>query len=356
MSTVVASSRRKPLRLGIVGCGWAGEQAVIAGNDVARATVVAIADPDSGRRSGVQQRHDVPRAYVDYQELLRDDEVDAVYLATNPLDRLPMVMATLRSGRPVLIQKPHATKPADIRRIARVAEQTDQLAQFCFYRRHLPREKKLHALLTAGHIGDIYHGRIRVQYNHLPALAEHGSTWLNVYGNMGGALAQHASHEVDLCWWFMGCPRPLWAFAVKHSPFNLYTGPEEPAEDCLSGLVGFEGGATMQVDAVRMGHQRGGMDFHLYGTEGALNKVHISKAKSVGAGTPDGFREREVMASDKRPGADGFFYHEVEDFVKAVAGEMPPNVPASEAYVYLKILEALYRSGLKRTKVQIHLN
>ena len=48
-----------------------------------------------------------------------------------------------------------------------------------------------------------------------------------------------------------------------------------------------------------------------------------------------------------------FFYHELEYFAMAIAGEVEPDVSATEAYVFMKILDALYDSAIKQEKVII---
>ena len=99
-----------PIKLGVVGCGWAGRQAVLAATAVPRTTVFAVADLDSARRDSVAGEFSVPHAYSNYRELLKNSEVDAVYLATSPDVRLPMALDTLKTGKHVLVQKPHAIR------------------------------------------------------------------------------------------------------------------------------------------------------------------------------------------------------------------------------------------------------
>ena len=152
-----------------------------------------------------------------------------------------------------------------------------------------------------------------------------------MYGHKGGALGQHASHELDLAWWWMGCPKPQWAFAVKHTIEPLYHGPEGAAEDYFSGLVGLEGGKTIQIDCSRWLHCDTPTTVELYGSEGALSQGGIWHWE-------DGqFTAREAAAESDmphtQPPADGlFFYHEIEHFARAVAGQVKADVDAQDAY------------------------
>ena len=50
---------------------------------------------------------------------------------------------------------------------------------------------------------------------------------------------------------------------------------------------------------------------------------------------------------------DLFFYHEIEHFARAVAGQVKADVDAQDAYHFMQILDALYDSAQRREKVMI---
>ena len=112
----------KLLKLGVVGCGWAGQQAIKAAQASSLVDVVAVADLDEPRRSRVASEEGVPRQYGPYQDLLADDQVQAVLLAVNPPVRYPMVVDAFAAGKHVLVQKPHAVRAAHILEFEAAAE------------------------------------------------------------------------------------------------------------------------------------------------------------------------------------------------------------------------------------------
>ena len=339
------------LKLGVVGCGWAGQQAIKAAQASSLVDVVALADLDDPRRSRVASEEGVPRQYSPYQDLLADDQVQAVLLAVNPPARYPMVLDAFAAGKHVLVQKPHAVRAAHILEFEAAAERTGTTLQFCYFMRHFPHNRKLRVAVQEGRIGEPYHARIFLKFNSRPP-ADSFESWTNVYGHKGGALGQHASHELDLAWWWMGCPKPQWAFAVKHTIEPLYHGPEGAAEDYFSGLVGLEGGKTIQIDCSRWLHCDTPTIVELYGSEGALSQGVIWHWE-------DGqFAAREAAAESDmphtQPPADGLaFYHEIEHFARAVAGQVKADVDAQDAYHFMQILDALYDSAQRREKVMI---
>jgi predicted dehydrogenase len=342
----------QPIKLGVVGCGWAGQQAVHAGTAGPLTTVVAVADLDTARRERVAEEFSVPRTYGDCRELLKDSEVEAVYLATSPDGRLQTVLDTLKAERHVLVQKPHAIRAPEILEMDAAAKDAGRTLQFCYFMRHFPNNRKIRRAVLDGKIGEPYHARIFGKYNTIPPLNDN-TLWLHVYGRKGGALGQHYSHELDLAWWWMGCPRPQWAYAAKHTVYPpMYEGPEGPAEDYFTGLLGFEGGKTIQIDCSRMNHSHSPTIVELYGSTGAITGGAISRFKDSEFIREDIDEPLEIKHTEP-PEPSPVFFYEVEHFAMAIAGEVEPDVSATDAYTFMKILDALYDSAKVEEKIHI---
>jgi predicted dehydrogenase len=155
----------------------------------------------------------------------------------------------------------------------------------------------------------------------------------------------------------MGCPEPRWAFATKHTPYPQQ-GETEPAEDYLSGLVGLAGGATIQVDCSRMLQADASNVFEVYGTDGAVSDRSVTRydrdEETFGETPVTAEADVEHTAPPERPDDDPcYFYHEVEHFAMAVAGEVDPDVDATDASRFMTILDALYESARENEKVVV---
>ncbi len=348
---MMSNKNSKPIRLGFVGCGWAGHTALKSARASALVDVVAIGDLDEERRNRVGREEGIPRQYGPYQDLLADDLVEAVYLAVNPPARYQMVLDAIAAGKHVLVQKPHATRADHILTFKAAAQRAGVTLQFCYFMRHKPQNRRIRTAIHRGRIGEPYHARIFLKFNarHPAGSSEY---WTNVYGQKGGALGQHASHELDLAWWWMGCPRPRWAFAVKHVIESLYDGSEGPAEDYFSGLCGFDGGKTIQIDCSRWLQCDTPTVVELHGSNGALSEGRVSKWKDGKFTLKEIDDESDVPHTE--PPSDGLpFYHEVEHFARAIAGRVKPDVCADDAYRFMQLLDALYDSALTGEKVHI---
>ena len=359
----------QPIRLGIVGSGFTGRQAVLSASQLpARITVAAMADLDSERRRPVIDEFSIPCAYADYRELLEDETIEVVYLGVPPDVRLPMVLDSLAAGKHVLVQKPHALRAPEILEMEAAAECAGKVIQFCFYLRHYPHNRAVRAAVAAGEIGRPYHGRYFSKNASPVGQYTDANRWLVVYGMKGGVLSQHMSHDLNLLWWWLGCPQPEWAFAAKHHLHPFYDGPEGPSEDYFSGLIGFAGDKTIQIDCSNSSHSDSDRICELHGTDGAIAgnaRCGLGRRDSddvpnqaIFRRTSDGYERQEITTepdiphTEAPPGASPF-YHEIEHFAMAVAGEVAPEVSAGEAYTFMKILDALYDSARSEEKIII---
>ena len=339
------------IQLGVVGCGWAGCRAIESANATSRLNVIAIAEKDETRRQQAGDDNTVEHRYDDYQQLLENAAVDAVYLATSPDGRLQQVLDTLNAGKHVLVQKPHAIRAPEILEMETAAQESGKTLQFCYFMRHFPHNRQIRRAVQNGAIGEPFHARVFGKFNAIPAL-DANSRWLHVYGQKGGSLGQHYSHELNLTWWWMGCPKPEWAFASMHVLYPQYNGPEGAAEDYFTGLLGCEGGKTIQIDCSRMSHSDSGSVVELYGTTGAITNGGISRFK-------DGEFIREPIAEPNEidhgevPSDAPVFFYELNHFAMAIAGEVAPDVDASNAFTFMQILDALYDSAKSGEKVII---
>ena len=351
------------IRMGVVGCrvgrNW------VAGAKAGEDTIAwAVADLNRELARQVAKENDVPKVYGDYRELLEDDEVEAVGVATAPDVRKRMVIDALNAGKHVLVQKPHGRNAEDVREINAAAEATGKTLVYSYFMRHQAENKESRQFIADGKIGRVYHARVHYHYrergvNYDPPP---GSSWLYRWGFKGGALGQHGSHYLDQAWFLMGCPQPEWAFAVSHSAFPTTLEVERHSEDYLSFLVGCAGGITIQMDtsAVIPTWADGVRDFRLriLGTNGTIEVESTSlpsgqkrsgTRRLLGAIYPEGndFVDESVDHSD------GDFNAEVRDFAGAIHGAHPPDVSPEDALTFMKVLDAIYLSAETGEKVQI---
>ena len=139
---------------GIIGCGNVTEvKSGPAFNKVADSRLVAVMRRNAELAEDYARRHNIPRFYTNADDLLNDSEINAVYIATPPLNHAEYALKTLKAGKPVYIEKPMALNYAECVMINDAAKKCNLPVFVAYYRRTLPGFLKIKNLIEAGEIG-----------------------------------------------------------------------------------------------------------------------------------------------------------------------------------------------------------
>jgi predicted dehydrogenase len=110
----VPEMSNRPLRLAIVGAGWAGRRQVEAAAELAGGVeIVCLVDTDAEHLRATAAELGIERAEEQYDRVLTDPEVDAVSICTPHASHAPMAIAAAQAGKHVLVEKPMACTVAE---------------------------------------------------------------------------------------------------------------------------------------------------------------------------------------------------------------------------------------------------
>jgi predicted dehydrogenase len=101
------------IRWGIIGCGAVTE--VKSGPAFRKAdgsALVMVMRREAGKAKDYASRHGVPKWTTNADELIHDQEVDAVYIATPPGNHLEYALRVAAAGKPAYVEKPMARNHA----------------------------------------------------------------------------------------------------------------------------------------------------------------------------------------------------------------------------------------------------
>ncbi len=106
------------LRIGIVGAARVATYAMIEpARAVGGVEVAAVAARDPARARDYAAAHGIARVAASYDALMRDPEIDLVYIATPPNVHAAQALAAIDAGKPVLVEKPFALMAAEARTV-----------------------------------------------------------------------------------------------------------------------------------------------------------------------------------------------------------------------------------------------
>ena len=127
------------MKFGIIGAGIIADVRMAPAIKEARGCeLVAVQARDSEKARAFAAKHDVAHWYADWRELLANQEVDAVYIATPPFLHPEQAISSAQAGKHVLLEKPMANTLVECDDIIAACVDADVRLGMCFMMRFHP--------------------------------------------------------------------------------------------------------------------------------------------------------------------------------------------------------------------------
>ena len=181
---------KKKYKLGIIGFGGFGKFLYQAWSTLDSIEVVAVAD-----LIHQELNNPVIKFYENWEELLANDEVDIVSIATPPSTHAEIACAAMKSGKDVVIEKPLAISVEDARKIISVRDETKANATVDYMMRFNPIFEVLAGWKENRPFGNL--NRVVVE-NYAQDEALPRDHWFWDKSLSGGILVEHGVHFFDL--------------------------------------------------------------------------------------------------------------------------------------------------------------
>ena len=117
--------------------------------------IFAVASRTPERIDRLANDFGIPRRYNDYADLLKDDDIDAIYIATiHPL-HAEWAIKCAKAGKHLLVEKPISMNHAEAAAMVNAARENDVFLMEAFMYRCHPQIAKMVELIQDGTIGDV---------------------------------------------------------------------------------------------------------------------------------------------------------------------------------------------------------
>lgn len=177
-------------KIGIVGYGGFGRFLHNSWKTLASAKVVAVADVIASHNPGGGINF-----YNNPTELVKDNEIDIVSVATPPCSHAEIACLAMESNKHVLIEKPLALTVAGANRVLATRDKTGMIATVNYMLRFNPIVEALAILAKERVFGQLRHLNVENYAADEGLPAEH---WFWDRQTSGGILVEHAVHFIDL--------------------------------------------------------------------------------------------------------------------------------------------------------------
>jgi 1,5-anhydro-D-fructose reductase (1,5-anhydro-D-mannitol-forming) len=290
---------------GIAGLGRMGDRFATAlgaapGNDLA-----AVAGRDAGRARAFAERHGAPASHDDYEAMLADERIDAIYLSTPNVLHAPQTLLALEAGKHVLVEKPMALALDDARRLRDEARARGLQLGVGFQLRHHPVHVELVRRLRSGEAGvPLFAEGLWGVGSHVPPDLWQVDPERAGLGSLGGL----GVHIIDLLSWIAGS-EVTEVVAMDDTGWKGYR-----VEFLISALLRFENGCFARLTSSRrLPHASNGLVVH---AERCRLEAHGTLALHP-AGWLTATREGEEPEV-WRPQLDDVYVEEIQTFAAGI--------------------------------------
>jgi len=175
------------LNVAVVGAGSWGKNLVRNFASIPAAALYCVCDRDAKRREAAAAACPQAKITADFEEVLSDEAVDAVVIATDAKFHYEHAAAALAAGKHVYVEKPMCQTTEEAGKLARAAENAGRKLMVGHLLLYHPAVARLKSMVASGELGDIYYmytqrlnlGVVRSSENAWWSLAPHDVSVVN---------------------------------------------------------------------------------------------------------------------------------------------------------------------------------
>jgi len=308
-----------------------------------RSKLVAISgDGSNGDVARAEAKKYGARFYRNYEELLKNDNIEAVYIAVETYRHKEIAVRAAEEGKHVLLEKPIALTIKDADEVIKAARKAGVKLMLPFNPRFTETLQKAKEMIENGEIGALEYIQT-ISENVKPPIFLQGldmSWFLDPRKSGGGGFMDTAPHGIDsLLWLTEDVPKKVYA-DIGSKIYGF------PVDDIGTAILEFKNG-VLAVLTAGWGNPKGysyGLEikYYLVGREGFLD---------VRTAYPDFtvYQERAEKIYWDRPDVRNI----VETFTQAVLKDNPVPITGEVAKKNLEIVLAAYESSREKKTVRL---
>jgi len=183
--------------LGIVGAGNFTSSAILPNLKKIGADIKYIASSGGLTSTIMAKKYGISNSTSDYQEILKDTDIDLLLITTRHNMHAPMVLEAMRAGKSVFVEKPLAIKETELEEIIATYKESNVNVSVGFNRRFAPLAEKMKSLLGSNETP------INIVAT-MNAGAIPADVWVHDMAIGGGRILGEACHYIDLCTYLSG--------------------------------------------------------------------------------------------------------------------------------------------------------
>jgi predicted dehydrogenase len=335
---------KKTLKIGLVGVGAAAQVNHIPTlKRLEGAELVVLCDRDPEKAARVAQKFGVPRTVGRFDDLLVDEELDAIDICTPNYLHRPMAVAALEAGKHVLVERPLARSAEEAEVMVKAAKKAERMLMCGVQHRFRPDSQILKKFMDKQELGKVFFAktgwlRLRTEWD--------SDEWRRQKRESGGGVIMDLGFQMlDLALWMLGKAKPVSVTASVHR----HDGTEE-VEDSATAFIRLDDGATLTLEVTwGLLMEKDFAYLNLFGSGGAalLNPLRLHKGMhgSLVNVTPAVESPRNQYKQSIEA--------EIAHFCDCLRKGVTPQGSGEELLPVMELIDAIYRSASQAKEVKL---
>ena len=323
--------KNRILSWGLIGAGDIVRKRVcLALRDLPNCDLAAVSRGRSELAAAFAAEFGVRRWYADWREMLADDEIDAVYVASPVFLHAEQAIAAAGAGKHVICEKPMALNAAECEKMIAASETHDVKLGVAYYRRFYPVLERVRVILGSGEIGKPVYAQMNAfEYLDMPADSER-HWFLESRKSGGGPMMDFGCHRLEVLTELFGG-----VSAIESLTANVVFDRE--VEDTAAVLIRFESGPCAAV-AVTHAAKEPQDTLDIFAQNGS---VHIPVLNNGDLLIKTAGGERR----ESHPPHPNIHQPLIEDFADAVLNGREPQVGGRTGLLVARLEDRIYGRG-----------
>lgn len=336
------------IKFGIVGVGsWGRVHAEVYSTHDA-CSLHAVCDLEESRAREVAAAYGARKVYTDYNEMMRDAEIDAVAVVTPDFAHCGPIVAAARAGKHVIVEKPLATTEEDVEEIAEAVRKAGITLMVDFHNRWSPPVVLTRDNIEKGNLGKLISAYVRLNDTlQVP-------TRLLSWAAKSSVLWFLGSHTVDMLRYLLDDEVER-VYAVSRSEVLRGKGFDVP--DIYQSILEFKTGVIATIEnhwiAPDTNPSVNDIKVNILGSKGMINLdlTHNQLMERYLEATSD--RPDCLVAPLVRDRHVGFAHESIRDFVNCLAKGKPVQASLEDGIRVTKVILAILESATHRKPVDV---
>lgn len=319
------------IKVAVIGVGSMGQNHARIFFHSDNTSLVAVADPYHEQVEKVA-RHYNTKPYLRYQDLIDNEDIDAVSIAVPTGLHKEVALYTLERGKHVLLEKPIASTEKEAQEIIEKAKKQNLKLMIGHIERFNPAIQELKIRLQRGELGEVY--KIDVQRI---------GPFPNRISDVG-VIIDLSVHDLDII-----------DYLIEDSPMRIYAETQQRLhpehEDSVTALLRYSRGALAVLNINYLSPTKT-RQLKVFGKKGMFlvnyldQELYFYENKSFASDTWESVTEgdmKKITITKKEP-----LQVEIESFIDCIKNNNPPAISGEHGLALLRTAQAILKSAREK--------